>query len=215
MTALTRFCLIRHGETTWNQESRMQGHLDIPLNDNGIAQAQTLAESLQGQVFDALYSSDLVRAERTAAVLAQRLGLSVIPLAALRERNLGVLQGLTHAEAAQQQPTALAGYQKNLDFEVAGGESTRQFIVRCVTTLEDLAQHHVGKTLLIVTHGGVLAGWLKHILGIPLDQPRRFKVPNTSLNWFRHTADGPEAGWWLESWGNTGHLQQMRSLDDT
>ena len=106
----TRFCLVRHGETAWNAETRLQGHVDIPLNDIGRAQAQAAALSLATQNFDALYSSDLSRAVETAAAAGARLGLEVLPTQSLRERRLGGFQGLTRAEAQARYPVEYARF---------------------------------------------------------------------------------------------------------
>jgi len=102
----TRFCLVRHGETDWNVERRLQGHTDIDLNHQGIAQAEQMAKALKAinLKFDALYTSDLLRAANTARAIEEMFGVNSIPDEALRERHLGVLQGLTTADAPLQKP---------------------------------------------------------------------------------------------------------------
>ena len=99
---MSELCLIRHGQTDWNQQRRFQGQSDVPLNGTGLDQACALAESLAGQTFTALYSSDLSRALDTARALAAREGLEVQPLPELRERHYGIFQGITAAEGAAQ-----------------------------------------------------------------------------------------------------------------
>ena len=96
----TRFCLVRHGETAWNAEGRLQGQIDIPLNAAGRAQAEATAARLAAHRFDALYSSDLSRALETAAPAATLLGLQTRPTPSLRERQFGGFQGLTHKRGA-------------------------------------------------------------------------------------------------------------------
>jgi len=103
MTA-TRFCLVRHGETAWNTERRLQGHLDIPLNDTGRAQAAATADALADDRFHALYTSDLARAQDTAQALAARIERPVAQITALRERHYGIFQGLTYDEAMTRHP---------------------------------------------------------------------------------------------------------------
>src|SRR5512143_229699 len=104
----TRICIIRHGETDWNVERRIQGHTDIPLNETGRAQALAMAFNAAHQRFDASYSSDLSRARETAQALAQREGHEVKLLPQLRERHFGLFQGMTAAEAAARFPDAHA-----------------------------------------------------------------------------------------------------------
>lgn len=97
-------CLIRHGETSWNVERRLQGHLDVPLNEAGRRQACLSAAALAGQSFSALYCSDLGRAHETARWIAEALGLDPVPLESLRERHYGAFQGLTYDEARTRFP---------------------------------------------------------------------------------------------------------------
>ncbi len=109
--AYTHLIVIRHGETAWNRERRLQGQLDIPLNETGRAQARALATALAGEPIDAVYASDLSRAMATAAPLAEVLGLQVRPDARLRERSYGTLQGKTYAEVAEYLPEDFARWQ--------------------------------------------------------------------------------------------------------
>lgn len=118
----TRICIIRHGETDWNVEKRIQGHTDIPLNDTGRAQALAMAFNVAHQRFHAIYSSDLLRAMETAAALAQREDHAVKALPQLRERHYGIFLGLTAAEAAVRHPLAHAHYlarDPEYDFETS------------------------------------------------------------------------------------------------
>ena len=95
----TRILAIRHGETAWNVDTRLQGHLDIPLNEVGLRQSQHLAQALlQRETIDAIYASDLSRAHTTAQAIAQALGLTVKIHPGLRERHFGAFQGRTYAE---------------------------------------------------------------------------------------------------------------------
>ena len=128
----TRICLVRHGETAWNAERRLQGHLDIPLNEHGLAQAAATARSLGGERFDAAYCSDLTRARQTADAIASHLGLSLCQNAQLRERHYGVFQGLTYDEAQNQHPEAYRHFeQRDPDFAFTeGGESLKGFVCK-------------------------------------------------------------------------------------
>lgn len=196
--------VVRHGETTWNLEGRRQGHLDSPLTARGIAQAESLARRLKNLTFKALYGSDLGRAYRTARIIADSTGHRIIVDERLRERNLGIFQGLHTEEIRRTYPDA---YQLHTtlgpDYIIPGGESMRQQVERNIRCLEELAQKHVGETIVVVTHVGVLSGLFRHTLSIPLEAPRRFEFRNGSINIFTYQSQG---FWVLETWGDTGHL---------
>lgn len=206
LSRCTRLCLIRHGETDWNAERRLQGHLDIPLNSTGVAQAAAAAATLPKQVFSACYSSDLLRAVHTARAACAVLGLAPRTTAALRERHYGHFQGLTYHEAAQRHADDYARFEaRDPDFAFAGGESLRDFATRIGDCLSEIVARHPGETVLIVTHGGVLDIAHRVATGKPLDAPRDFTIPNAALNWIRH-----DGAWSLESWADQRHLQDAR-----
>ena len=126
---ITRFCLVRHGETDWNVARRLQGHTDIPLNQHGIAQAIQMAKALKAidLQFDVLYSSDLQRAANTAGAIEEKFGVTAIINQQLRERHLGALQGLTTEEVPQLKPDLWAIHlNRDLDHTLEGGESIKQ-----------------------------------------------------------------------------------------
>ncbi|HSD38309.1 MAG TPA: histidine phosphatase family protein [Rhodocyclaceae bacterium] len=205
----TRICLVRHGETDWNVERRLQGHQDIPLNANGRAQALALAETLVDAQFEAIYSSDLSRALETAEQVADQLGLAVIQLPAVRERNFGIFQGLTRQEAELRFPDMQARVtRREPDFVPPEGESLRQCFERIATVLDDLADRHIGQTILLVAHGGVLDAARRYVTGMALDLRRDFELGNAALNWLVRT-DGV---WGLEAWDDQRHLDG--SLDE-
>lgn len=206
----TRICLVRHGETAWNAERRLQGHTDIPLNDTGLVQARATAASLAAERFDAAYSSDLTRARQTAAAIAERCGLELAFDAALRERHYGSFQALTYDEARTRFPDDYHRFEtRDPEFTFPeGGESLRQFAARIHGTLEGIARRHPDGTVLIVTHGGVLDIVHRLATGMHLQAPRNFGIPNAALNWIAW--DG--AAWSLISWAEQRHLDQ--SLDE-
>jgi probable phosphoglycerate mutase len=202
----TRICIIRHGETDWNVEKRIQGHTDIPLNENGRAQAMAMAFNAAHQRFQAIYSSDLARAQETAWVLAQREGLEVKLLPQLRERHFGVFQGITAAEGAELHPAAYAYYvARDLEYDFETGESLRGFAERVSEGIDWLLRHHSGQTIAAVSHSGVLDVVYRRATGRPLHTPRDFRIPNCALNWFHF--DGQ--GWHLEAWGDRHHLHDV------
>ncbi|OYY48181.1 MAG: histidine phosphatase family protein, partial [Polynucleobacter sp. 24-46-87] len=129
----TRFCLIRHGETSWNTERRLQGHTDTPLNSRGEIQARQMAQALKNAnlSFDILYSSDLQRAVNTANAIEQLFGVQATIDSALRERHFGVLQGLNIEQAPIAHPAIWQAHiTRELDHDLAGGESILQFAAR-------------------------------------------------------------------------------------
>ena len=207
----TQVFVVRHGETVWNAAGRQQGQLDTALSELGAAQAAAIAERLSAAGIDVLYSSDLGRALQTAQIIAQRLGLDVRLEERLRERHLGMLQGLTMEEFRQRHGAEYALFHGgDPDWALPGGESIRQRHDRAVAGACDVAGRHPGQTVAIVTHGGVLESLMRHTLGLGLDVPRRFSLFNASINTF-----GVAAGQWkLERWGITDHLRGLGTKDD-
>jgi probable phosphoglycerate mutase len=204
-----RICLVRHGETRWNTEHRLQGHEDIPLNATGVAQAAALAVALARTSFAAIYSSDLMRALDTARQVGERLGMSVERLPAARERNFGIFQGLTRQEAEQRYPDMQVRVaRREPDFVPPEGESLRQCYERIAALLDALADRHAAQTILLVAHGGVLDAARRFVTGMPLDLPRDFGLGNAALNWLSRT-DGV---WTLDGWDDQRHLNG--SLDE-
>jgi probable phosphoglycerate mutase len=202
---------VRHGETVWNLDGRQQGHLHSELTPLGVRQAQAMAEGLAGEHFDALYSSDLGRAMQTAQILAERLELDVRAEPGLRERHLGMLQGLTMAEFRERYPEHYARLRSaDADYVIPEGESARQRHRRCVRCAAEIAGRHPGGKVLVIAHGGVLNSFFRHALGLAVAGPRRFCLYNGSINRFR-IEDGE---WSLVSWGETHHLRGIGTRDD-
>ena len=208
----TRFCLVRHGETDWNVARRLQGHTDIALNARGLAQAMQLAQALKKSnlQFDVLYTSDLQRAADTANAIVECFNVPAIANGELRERHLGALQGLTIDEAPFAEPELWRAHiARELDHEMSGGESIHQFSRRIRNALEALRQKHLGKTILLVSHGGALDMMYRIATDQALDAERIAAVPNASLNWISH--DGQS--WKLDRWADTSHLDSL-ALDN-
>lgn len=207
----TELILIRHGETEWNSQNRLQGHKDSALSREGLRQADALAARLASVRFHALYSSDLGRALETARRIAARTGHAVVPDTRLRERGLGILEGLTREEASQRHPEVYESYShEGPDYVVPEGESTGQRLAHAVECLHELGARHRGERVVAVTHGGVLSLLFRHSLGIPLGTPRAFSVLNAGWNQF----DFHDGRLRLVTWGDVTHLQAT-SRDDT
>lgn len=151
----TTILLVRHGETDWNRERRVQGHSDRPLNETGLAQAAALVEELADERIDAVYSSDLARALDTAGGIATARGLPVHPLSELREKNFGTWEGLTDTEIKARFPEASAG-------PWGDAETSEELAERVLGALRSIASDHPGGRVLVVTHGGALRAVLRH-----------------------------------------------------
>ncbi len=204
----TRFCLIRHGETHWNVERRLQGHTDTGLNSRGKAQAIQIATALKNISlnFDALYTSDLKRAADTANAIVKKFKVPAIVMNELRERHFGSLQGLSIADAPTLVPDLWRAHiTRELDHKLEGGESINQFAGRVQNALETIRQKHFGQTVLLVSHGGTLDMMYRIASGQALDTARIVSVPNASLNWLIH--DGQ--GWAVELWADMRHLDDL------
>lgn len=212
----TRFCFVRHGETDWNAGKRLQGQIDIDLNAVGEQQARAVRPGLDEYHFAAAYSSDLVRAWRTALLATEGLPLTVLPARALRERHYGIYQGLTGDEAAARYPEVHRLHRERcLDYDYASGESLTTFSARVMDGLAELGRRHAGRLVLIFTHGGVLDVVYRQATGRPLTTPRDFPVTNGAINWLEYgpeVALNHESRWRLISWGDRRHLEQ--SLDE-
>ena len=200
----TRIIAIRHGETAWNVDTRIQGHLDIPLNDTGLWQAQQVAQALAGEDIDAIYSSDLQRAWATAQAIAQTTGAPLTPDQGLRERSFGMLQGRTFTEIEAEHPEQARRWrQREPGFAPEGGESLLTLRERITATTERLARQHLGGLVVIVAHGGVLDVLYRAATGQELQAPRTWQLSNAAINRLLWT----DSGLSLVGWADTQHLE--------
>lgn len=203
MLQRTQLIVVRHGETEWNIARIRQGHLDSKLTEKGLAQARALAQRLAREKFTALYSSDLGRAVQTASAIADLTGHKIVTDPRLRERHLGIFQGLSGDEINAKYPEERRLFRTvGPDYVIPGGESMRQQVQRNVGYLTELAEKHCGEQVVVVTHGGVVSGFFRHTLEIPLEAPRRFEFVNAGLNIFAREEDI----WLLLTWGDVSHL---------
>jgi 2,3-bisphosphoglycerate-dependent phosphoglycerate mutase len=165
--APTTILLVRHGETDWNRERRIQGQTDTPLNNLGRAQARALADELAGERIDAVYASDLARARETAEILAAQLDLPVVVDPSLRERDFGTWEGQTVAELDERWPGAFARWHAGGEGEWEGGEAHDDLARRIRAAVRRLAAGHPGDRILLVAHGGPLRVLLMDAEGLP------------------------------------------------
>jgi 2,3-bisphosphoglycerate-dependent phosphoglycerate mutase len=183
-----RILLIRHGETDWNRTERIQGMEDIPLNALGLVQAEAVAIELGKIVVgDAkMVSSDLVRTRETAKPIVEATGLDARFDARLRERNFGIWQGKTYGEWRELDAVGAARHAAgDLDYGPEGGETAQAFFDRSVNAVTDLVIACDEKTLVIVTHGGVVSSLYRHSQGLGVQSARDWSVPNASISEWR------------------------------
>jgi 2,3-bisphosphoglycerate-dependent phosphoglycerate mutase len=205
----TRLCIVRHGETAWNAEHRVQGQLDVPLNSIGQAQALAAAKVLAREKFDAIYSSDLSRALQTAQPTATLFSMKILPEKDLRERHYGIFERLTYAEVKTRYPQDYARFEaRDPEYAFRTGESLKDFSARSVSVIAKIVNQNKDRSILVFTHGGVLDKLYRFVTGLPLSAPRDFGIPNAGLNRIEVTP----AGWRIRSWAEVAHLE--RALDD-
>ncbi|RTL35225.1 MAG: histidine phosphatase family protein [Burkholderiales bacterium] len=210
MDQATRLVVIRHGETLWNRETRIQGHIDIPLSPLGLAQAERLAQALADEPLTAVYASDLSRARMTAQAVAAVHGLPVHEDPGLRERAFGRFEGLTWQQIDQGFPgDADRWRRREPDFEVGGGESLIQFNRRCLDAMQRAAGAHRGGCIALVAHGGVLDCFYRAATRVALDAPRSWQLGNATINRLLATPQGLT----LVGWNDDHHLAGL-SADD-
>ena len=199
----TRILAIRHGQTAWNADSRIQGHTDIELDTKGLWQAERLATALSDESLQAIYSSDLQRARQTAAPVAEHHRLERRIDIGLRERGFGDFEGMSFTQIEQRWPEAAARWRRrDPDFGPGGGEVLRAFRERVVEALERLARAHRGQCIALVTHGGVLDVLYREATRLALDAPRSWELGNAALNRLLHS----DQGLTLVGWADAAHL---------
>jgi 2,3-bisphosphoglycerate-dependent phosphoglycerate mutase len=203
---MTELVLIRHGETDMNRELRFQGQVDVALNATGLEQARRLAARMTGEKADALYASDLRRAQQTAHPIGGQLALPAVAEAGLREQNFGRVDGMRVDDIKQQHPEAWEGWLRfEQDYCMPEGESTRQFHARVMESIYRLVALHPQQTVVIVTHGGVLDMIYRTARSLGLDGPRQSEIPNAGVNRIRVREGGID----ILNWADTLHLADL------
>ncbi|MDD5325109.1 MAG: histidine phosphatase family protein [Polaromonas sp.] len=207
----TRIIAIRHGETTWNVDTRIQGQLNIPLNDTGRRQAERMALALRNNPITAIYASDLARACETAQYLGSALGVAVTREEGLRERGFGEFEGKTYAEIETLLPEqALRWRKRDPEFAPPGGESLLTLRGRVVAAAERLAARHPGELIALVGHGGVMDVLYRAATRLDIQAPRTWTLGNAAINRLLWTPEG----FTLVGWADTQHLDD-EALDDS
>ena len=200
----TRIIAIRHGETAWNVDTRLQGHLDIALNSTGILQAARVAQALADEAIDAIYASDLLRAWQTANAIAHATEAPLLAHQGLRERGFGNFEGKTYAEIEAEWPDQSLLWRKRVpDWAPPAGESLLALRERIATTVNTLAQQHIGGQIVLVAHGGVLDMLYRLATGQELQAPRTWQLGNAAINRLLWTPEGVT----LVGWADSRHLE--------
>lgn len=214
---MTEVLLIRHGETAWNAVRRLQGHLDIPLNEEGERQAAALGRALRDEALDAIISSDLQRARQTAQAIAAPRGMTVQTERGLRERCYGAFEGMLYPEIGERYPDAYAAWQRrDIDARFPPGvhvaETIREFSGRVIGTIERLLTDRRYRKVALVAHGGVLECAYRAAQGLGFAHKRDFDIFNASINRFHW--DGQVLK--ILQWGDVAHLKEreMAALDE-
>ena len=200
----TEIILIRHGETEWNSQKRMQGHSNSDLSEVGRGQIQALGELMKNVSFDHIYSSDSLRTSQTAEAITQYSGHTLQFDQRIREKNLGVFEGLTSTEAKERHPEIYRLFKTaGPNYVIDEGESTQQLLERALEFIEEIRLRHPQERVVMVTHGGVVRVLMKYALGLSIDSPTRFIIKNTGifgLIW--------NENWLVTQMGGVSHLEK-------
>jgi probable phosphoglycerate mutase len=207
----TRILAIRHGETDWNVNNRIQGQIDIDLNTHGLWQAQQVAKALAQDTLHAIYASDLQRALVTAQHIARAHQMQVSKQIPLRERHYGLFEGLTWTQIQEEHPEDAAFWRDRVPHWTPkqGGESLEMLHQRVKQAIDQLASQHLGQQIAIVTHGGVLDILYRMATGQDLQTPRTWGLRNTAINRLLWTPQGLK----LIGWADERHLEAMTRDD--
>lgn len=209
----TRIIAVRHGETAWNVDSRIQGQRDVGLNDTGRWQARRVGEALAAEEITAVYSSDLGRAHQTAQSIAAVTGVPVVADEGLRERSFGIFEGKTFDEIHETWPDHAHNWRKRIPEwqPPEGGESLLELRARVTRTLTELAARHPGQQIVVVAHGGVLDALYRVATGQEVNSPRTWELPNGAINRLLWTPEG----FTLVGWSDTQHLDDEPADENT
>jgi 2,3-bisphosphoglycerate-dependent phosphoglycerate mutase len=201
----TRIIAVRHGETDWNVATRIQGQLDIGLNSRGHWQADQAGAALSGETIDAIHSSDLWRAFDTALAIAKPHGLQVTTVEGLRERGFGVFEGKTFKEIELAWPEqSLQWRRREPSFAPEGGESLLDFRDRVLACAEQIAARHLGQSIVMVGHGGVMDVLYRAAAHLAVDAARSWSLDNAAIN---RLLWSPDSGFALVGWNDARHLE--------
>lgn len=205
---MTRLYLVRHGETEWNKESKVQGRTDIELSSEGIKQAQLLAERLAGENIDYIYSSSLKRALRTAEIVADYKSCAIVKSEEYHEICLGPWEGMTINEIREKYSEHFRVYKEDpANFKLPGAETFMDLTERTYNAIIEIVREHKGRNILLVSHGTAIKAAIIRILGIDIINYSKFRIDNVSVSIIDFPEDMPEKPVVL-CLNDTNHLKQ-------
>jgi broad specificity phosphatase PhoE len=200
---MTIMHLVRHGRSVWNAAGRIQGQIDVELDEIGLQQAQRIADRLEREPITAIYSSPLLRAKATADAIAARFDLPVTPDARLMEYNFGVISGMTWDEVTESHPELANRWLEDpWTVPVAESEGRVNFAARVMSVMQDICARHPVEQVAIVAHGGTFGVYLTAMLGLDLNRRHPFHFGNTSLS----LVEMREGMFHIHGLNNTCHL---------
>ncbi|HNW58803.1 MAG TPA: histidine phosphatase family protein [bacterium] len=203
MESGTELIVVRHGETEWNADKRMQGHMDVPLSATGILQAQAVASRLAAEPVDRIYSSDLKRAFKTAEIIRGERKMALFTDVRLREIHMGTFQGMTQGEAQEKHAEAWERFfVQDAEYALPGGQSRAQKQMEIAEFMEEVVRDNPNRRLVVVTHGGILIAMLRHVLHLPPSHHFRVSIKNAGIQRFLCR----KGSWFLVTWGEVDHL---------
>lgn len=202
-TRMGTLLIVRHGETEWNAEGRIQGHTDIGLSEKGAEQARSLGQRLADRQIDVAYSSDLKRTSETAKLALGGRDITLNETPRLREYNKGIFEGMTLSEIQEKFPAEYPKYlEKDLSYAPEGGETTRDVSTRMASIFAEIKANHLDETVLVVSHGGVLRAAMVSLLGMPLEGNWSFVFGNCGLTMVDTYTDNAV----LQLFNDTSHI---------
>ncbi|SNS76754.1 alpha-ribazole phosphatase [Anaerovirgula multivorans] len=208
---MTKLYLVRHGETNENRNSRFCGWIDVPLNDTGMAQAQKLEEAFENITIDVMYTSSLKRAKETAAFIKGNLQCPMHHIENLRELHFGRAEGLTIDEIKKCHPEVYEGLEKEYTkAKFPDGESLEDMHLRVTSTVDEILQQHIGKSILIVAHSGVIRSTVAHLITGNMKYHWNFKIDHCSITIIEKQGDFSV----LTKLNDTSHLTNVEQAKE-
>ena len=206
-----RIIFVRHGQTSWNLQGKIQGQKNIPLDNLGMVQAKLLCSRLKEEEIDIIFSSPLARAFSTAIPLSNSHKIGLITTNLLSERNFGVLEGFKPKDInVNLKKKIILEKTKNPAFRPNKGESLNDLQKRILDFFQFLDCLSNSLSVLCVTHGGILELIYRKAMNKPLNTPRNWIIPNTAINVFEYSYNHLL----LKSWADTSHLKTLSSVDE-
>ncbi len=208
--------LIRHGETDWNIDLKVQGQKDIPLNDNGINQAQILSDYFENIPIEAIYSSNLIRAYETAKIISKKISKDIIVIPQLQEINMGQWEGNLWDDLKIEYKDFIHNWENNLEnIPIPDGESYGQVQKRILKAFRKIVDNHdLNSQIIIVSHGIAIKVLISYLIGLGIQNVHRFSIDNASISIIEvNDKECNKKIFKLKSLNNTFHLKRLGHFD--